>query len=166
MKIIESAIRGLKSGIKRKESTIPRTIITQNQSTTDKDCNLVPGFRNPRRGIKNLRLTWISLRGSKFGSVEKELLNVTLQMKPTQHVSCVTFYYDGTESVYQILKSDYAFKLRKATKDNFPCGTVYCIVQGIVLSFESLDEFKIQLPCSAHGDLLRCCLLRRLSKWF
>ena len=117
---------GWKSGIKLKESRIPRTIIIQNQSTTDKDCNLVPGFRNPRRGIKNLRLTWISLHGSKFGSVEKGLLNVTLQMKPTQYVSCVTFYYDGTESVYQILKSDHAFKLRKATKDNFSLW--YCLL--------------------------------------
>ena len=106
------------------------------------------------------------MHGSKFGSVEKGLLNVSLQMKPTQHVSCVTFYYDGTESVYQILKSDHTFKSRKATKDNFPCGTVYYVAQGIVLSFESLDEFKIKLPRSAHSDLLWCCLLRRLSKWF
>lgn len=166
MKIIESAIRGFE--IRNKAQGIQNPTNNYNPESKYHRQRLQSSTWIPESTAWNqeFKTDRISLRGSKFGSVEKGLLNVTLQMKPTQHVSCVTFYYDGTESVYQILKSDYAFKLRKATKDNFPCGTVYCIVQGIVLSFESLDEFKIQLPCSAHGDLLRCCLLRRLSKWF
>ena len=36
-----------------KESGIPLTIGFQNPSSTDKDCNPLPGIRNPTRGIHN-----------------------------------------------------------------------------------------------------------------
>ena len=49
------------SGKQLKESGIPLTIGIQNPSSTDKDWNPVPGIRNPRRGIQNPRLSWISL---------------------------------------------------------------------------------------------------------
>ena len=45
------------------ESGIPLTIGIQNSSSTDKNCNPVPGIRNPQRGIQNARLSWISLYG-------------------------------------------------------------------------------------------------------
>ena len=43
------------------ESGIPVTYGIQNQSSTDKDWNPVPGIRNPRRGIQNPRLPCIHL---------------------------------------------------------------------------------------------------------
>ena len=47
-----------------KEFGIPVTIGIQNPSSTDKYWNPVPGVRNPRCGIQNLRLSWIPLHGA------------------------------------------------------------------------------------------------------
>ena len=41
----------------------PLTIGLRNPSSTDKDCNPVPGIWNPQRGIQNLRLSWLTLQG-------------------------------------------------------------------------------------------------------
>ena len=54
----------LESGIQLKESGILLKIGIQKPSSTDKDCNPVPGFRNPRGGIQNPRLSWIPLHGA------------------------------------------------------------------------------------------------------
>ena len=37
----------------------------QNPSTTDKDWNQVPGFRNPRHRIQKPRLSWNPLQGAR-----------------------------------------------------------------------------------------------------
>ena len=42
-----------------KESGIPLAIGIQNPSSTQKDWNPAPGIRNPWRGIRNPRLSWI-----------------------------------------------------------------------------------------------------------
>ena len=47
-----------------KEFGIPVTIGIQNPSSTVKYWNPVPGIRNPRCGIQNLRLSWIPLHGA------------------------------------------------------------------------------------------------------
>ena len=52
----------LESGIQFKESGILLTIGIRNPSSTDKDCNLVPGIQNPRYAIQNPRLSWIPLK--------------------------------------------------------------------------------------------------------
>ena len=54
----------LESGIQLKESGILLKIGIQKPSSTDKDCNPVPGIRNPRDGIQNPRLSWIPLHGA------------------------------------------------------------------------------------------------------
>ena len=51
--------RALEFGILLKESGIPLATGIQNPSSADKGWNLVPGIRNPRRGIQNPRLAWI-----------------------------------------------------------------------------------------------------------
>ena len=45
----------LESGIQLKEPGIPPTIRIRNPSSTvlTKDWNLIPGIRNPRRGVQN-----------------------------------------------------------------------------------------------------------------
>ena len=45
------------------EFGIRLTIGIRNPSSTGKVRNLVPGIRNPRRGIQNQRLSWIPLHG-------------------------------------------------------------------------------------------------------
>ena len=52
----------LESGKQPKESGILLTIGIRNPSSTDKDCNLVPGIQNPRCAIQNPRLSWIPLK--------------------------------------------------------------------------------------------------------
>ena len=64
---IRAGIRGsfaCEPGIQLKESGIPLKIGIQNPSSTKKDLNQVPGIWNPRRGIQNPRLSWISLHGA------------------------------------------------------------------------------------------------------
>ena len=56
----------LEPGIQLKEPRIPPTIRIRNPSSTDKDWNLIPGIRNPRRGVQNPRLSWIPLNGANF----------------------------------------------------------------------------------------------------
>ena len=48
------------------ESGIPLRIGIQNQSSTEKHWNPVPGIRNSRRGIQNPRLSWILLHEDKL----------------------------------------------------------------------------------------------------
>ena len=45
------------------ESRIPIKIRIQNPSSTEKDWNPVPGIGNPRRGVQNPSLSWISFLG-------------------------------------------------------------------------------------------------------
>ena len=61
--LVESGILLKESGIQPRESGIPLTIGIQNPSSTVPDWNLVPGIRNPQRGIKNPRMSWIPLHG-------------------------------------------------------------------------------------------------------
>ena len=58
--LVDSGILGF--GIRNtahKESGIPLAIGIQNPSSTQKDWNPAPGIRNPWRGIRNPRLSWI-----------------------------------------------------------------------------------------------------------
>ena len=70
--LVESRIREnqeswvVESGIQLRESGIPLTIGIQNPSSTDKYWNPVPGIRDPRRGVQNSRLSWISLHGASY----------------------------------------------------------------------------------------------------
>ena len=56
----------LESGIQLKESGIPLTIGIQNQSSTDKDRNPVPGIWKQRREIQNPRQAWIPLHWARI----------------------------------------------------------------------------------------------------
>ena len=51
----------LESRIQLKEYGIPPTTGISNLSSIEKDWNPVPGIRNPRRGIQNQGLSWITL---------------------------------------------------------------------------------------------------------
>ena len=53
----------MESGTQLKESGMRLTIGIRNPSSTGKVRNLVPGIRNPGRGIQNPRLSWIPLHG-------------------------------------------------------------------------------------------------------
>ena len=55
----------LKSKTQLKESGIPQTIGMQNQSSPEKDWDLIPVTRHPGRGIQNPKLSWIPLYGAK-----------------------------------------------------------------------------------------------------
>ena len=64
--LIESGISEIFAcGIRNSTQGIQNpTILTlgiQNLSSTDKGWNPVSGIRNPRRGIQNLRLSWVTL---------------------------------------------------------------------------------------------------------
>ena len=54
----------LEIGKQLKESGIQLATGPRNPSFTDKAGNPVPGIRNPRAGIQNRRLSWISLIGA------------------------------------------------------------------------------------------------------
>ena len=58
----------LESGVQLKESGILLVIGIENPSSTDRDWNRVPGIRNPWRGIRNPRLSWILLHGVTYRS--------------------------------------------------------------------------------------------------
>ena len=115
--LVESGILGL-SGIQLKESGIPLRL-DQNPSFTVKDWNTAPGIRNPRCGIQNPRLSWISFRFSGFpvlkrpveipGAVAKILPGVSSQR---MHPSSVTSQSrEGKKTVNWIFTGDNVCKL-------------------------------------------------------
>ena len=72
------------------ESEIPITIGIQNRSSTDEDWNPVPGIRNPRCGIQNLRLSGLRRDYKPRGLYSRVLLTGVEKCFKTSYISFLT----------------------------------------------------------------------------